>query len=72
MYNLYKIDLDANLPRLQLIMSYAFADVDYQVNRSFHVRASSKKEKINLNKKLMMFIVHGSKLYYWVDGKDKI
>lgn len=53
-------------------MKYTFEDVNFQKNKSFHVRASSKKEKINLNKKLMVFLIHGDTLYYWVDGKDKI
>lgn len=32
---------------------------------AFHVRGSSKKEKINLNKKLIIFILHGDKLWAW-------
>ena len=53
-------------------MKYTFADVKNEKIKSFHVRASSIKEKINLNKKLMVFMIHGSTLYYWVDGKNKI
>ena len=54
-------------------MHYRFEDVGGKENKmkSFHVRASSKKEKINLNKKLMVFLIHGDTLYYWVDGKFK-
>lgn len=53
-------------------MHYTFEDVKNQKNNNFHVRASSKKEKINLNKKLMVFMIHGNTLYYWVDGAEKI
>jgi hypothetical protein len=35
---------------------------------NFHVRASSRKEKINLNKALMFFMMHGSTLYGWCEG----
>jgi hypothetical protein len=31
----------------------------------FHVRGSSKKEKINLNKKVMAFFMHEKGIYYW-------
>ena len=31
----------------------------------FHVRGSSKKEKINLNKKIMVFFMHEKGIFYW-------
>jgi len=33
------------------------------------VRGSSSKEKINLNKKLIIFILHGDKLWAWYTKK---
>ena len=42
----------------------------------FHVRASSRKEKINLNKALIFFMLHGSRLYGWcensTEGKNQL
>jgi hypothetical protein len=35
--------------------------------KNFHVRSSSRKEKINLNKALIIFMMHGSKLYGWCE-----
>lgn len=31
----------------------------------FHVRGSSRKEKINLNKQLIIFIMHENELWGW-------
>jgi hypothetical protein len=70
-YNIYRIDLDAREPYLiGPILKYSFEDVERGELMSFHVRGSSKKEKINLNKQLMVFMIHGKTLYNWVNKKD--
>ena len=39
--------------------------------QQFHVRGSSRKEIIDLNKKLQMFFRHGNNLYYWIQQRDQ-
>ena len=71
-YNIYRIDLDAREPFLiGPILRYSFQEVNNDELKSFHVRGSSKKEKINLNKQLMIFVMHGNTLYNWVNKKDQ-
>ena len=35
----------------------------------FHVRSSSKKEKINMNEILICYMLHGTNLFAWSDNK---
>jgi hypothetical protein len=35
---------------------------------ALHCRSSSKKEKINLNEILILYMVHGANLYSWADN----
>lgn len=41
--------------------------MDNEEIKGFHVRGSSSKEKINLNRSLIVYIMHGSNLYAWVE-----
>ena len=63
---IYHINLDSANPMLEgPILKYPFSDVDDKQISSFHVRGSSSKEKVNLNKGLICFMLHGENLYGW-------
>lgn len=63
-FQIYHIDLDSPDPRLQgPVFEYSFDLVDGKLLQSFHVRGSSKKEKINLNKVLICYMMHGTTLW---------
>ena len=47
------------------MLEYDFYEVDSEELNSFHVRSSSVKERINLNKNLFAFMLHGTKLVVW-------
>jgi hypothetical protein len=69
---IFHIDLDDENPVIEdPICAYSLESVDYEEAKSFHVRGSSEKEKINQNKQLMCFMIHGSKLYVWKEGMLK-
>lgn len=62
----YHIDLDHANPILNgPLIKYSRAQVNDQLITGFHVRGSSHKEKINLNKSLIMYVMHGTDLYGW-------
>lgn len=70
-YEVYNVDLDSMNPYLEgPILRYSYGEVGNQELLSFHVRASSRKEKINLNKALIFFMMHGGTFYGWCDCKD--
>lgn len=63
---MYNIDLDSPEPYLDgPLFQYSFKNVNYKTLTDFHVRASSRKEKINLNKACIVFMMHGNELYGW-------
>ena len=63
---MYNIDLDSPEPFLEgPLFEYKFEDVEGMPLNDFHVRASSRKEKINLNKACIAFMMHGNILYGW-------
>ena len=63
---MYNIDLDSSTPYLEgPLFSYSYAQVNHQPISDFHVRASSRKEKINLNRACIAFMMHGDILYGW-------
>lgn len=65
-FEVYHIDLDSHTPELNgPVIKYSFKDVKNELLIGFHVRASSQKEKINLNKSLMFFMTHGDSLWAW-------
>jgi hypothetical protein len=50
-FEIYTIDLDSHFPEVQgPILRYSFEKVSAFQAKGFHVRGSSRKEKINLNK----------------------
>jgi hypothetical protein len=62
----YTIDLDCDDPFINgPILRYGFETVNHKLVSGFHVRGSSRKEKINLNKQLMVFIMHDDELWGW-------
>lgn len=62
----YNIDLDSETPYIEgPLFIYSYSDVNNQPITDFHVRASSRKEKINLNKACIAFMMHGDELYGW-------
>lgn len=68
MFEIYNIDLDSSDPLISKpILSYSFSEVESEHVNGFHARGSSRKEKINLNKQTMVFMLHGKKLVAW-DG----
>ena len=71
---MYNIDLDSPHPFLEgPLFKYTFKEVHFQTLTDFHVRASSRKEKINLNKACIAFMMHGNVLYGWCQGDgDKV
>ena len=64
---IFHIDLDSADPVVNgPIFKYSMNQVNNSTITSFHVRGSSAKEKINLNKQLMIYVMHGHHLYGWV------
>ena len=57
--------------RFQEILQYPAADVEDKSLKSIFVRGSSRKEVIQLNQKLIIFLQHEEKLFAWVDGGEK-
>ena len=50
-YEIYNIDLDSPEPYLSdCLLKYTYEAVNHKFLTSFHVRSSSRKEKVNLNK----------------------
>ena len=47
------------------ILQYSEDKVDKQPFKQLLVRGSSQKDKINFNENLMVFFLHGNKLFYW-------
>jgi hypothetical protein len=71
-FEAYHIDLDSPDPYVNgPLMRYHFDKVESLPVTSFHARASSQKEKINLNKVLLFFMMHGTNLYCFSKGKLK-
>jgi hypothetical protein len=72
-FEIYTINLDGFLPKVEgPICKYPFSKVGAKGITSFHVRGSSIKEKINLNKKLLLFIMHGSDLWCYKASGEHI
>jgi len=70
-HELYHIDLDSSDPVLHgPLLTYSFSRVKDERIVDFHVRGSSHKEKINLNKVLMVYVLHGTSLYGWIEGDE--
>jgi hypothetical protein len=65
-FETYQIDLDSADPRLSgPLARYHFKIVNFKRAAQFHTRASSIKEKVNLNKVLQHFILHEDELWTW-------
>lgn len=72
MFELWHIDLDDPNPRLRSLFKYSFDEVNDEAVTAFHCRGSSHKEKINLNKALIIYILHGNQLMSWVKGNAEL
>jgi len=71
------LNLDEDEPMIQgPILRYPFSQVgiiNESIMTKFHVRASSVKEKINMNEILICYMLHGTNLWTWSDnGTNKI
>lgn len=63
-FEVYQIDLDSSDPKLLgPIVKYSFDEVGDKPLLAFHARSSSAKDKINLNKILIIYMMHGTTLY---------
>ena len=51
--------------KLKLLFEYHARDVDHKSLTNIHARGSSKKEKIDTNNKLVVFLKHEDNLYVW-------
>lgn len=71
-FEILHIDLDDPNPRLRSILKYSFEEVDSQAVEAFHCRGSSRKERVDLNEMLVVYLMHGTDLYYWVQGNSKL
>lgn len=72
-FEIYTIDLDSHYPLVEKpILRYSFDQVKAQKPKGFHVRGSSRKEKINLNKQLMCFMMHETDLWGWTGSEVKL
>ena len=63
---MFHINLDTQCPQVEgPLLEYNFDEVDSLQLNTLHVRSSSIKERINLNKNLFAFMLHGTKLVVW-------
>ena len=70
MHEIYRVNLDDPNPIVMgPILQYPFMDVESKAITGFHVRGSTEKEKINLNKVLTILILHEDSLFLWNGGK---
>lgn len=68
-FELYNIDLDSPEPYLEgPLLQYSNENVKNLALSGFHVRSSSRKEKVNLNKALICLMMHGNILYGWCES----
>ena len=52
-------------------MQYSKEHVEYSELRDLHVRGSSAKQTINLNKRIVVFILHRNGVYSWSEDLGK-
>ena len=52
------------------VLRYPFSEVAGNMVKAFHVRSSSGKEKIQMNKILQIFVLHGDVLIGWKEGAE--
>lgn len=71
-FHIYHIDLDDVDPRLSLIHQYSMASVGNKPASHIHCRGGSHKEKVNLNKLLVIYIMHGNDIYCWIQGNQDL
>ena len=67
-FKIFTVNLDHENPKLLSLFKYPMSSVKSKLVIDMHVRGSSSKEKINLNKVLMCFMLHENELYAWKDG----
>ena len=57
--------------KLKLLFEYRAGDVDHKSLTNIHARGSSKKEKIDTNNKLVVFLQHEDNLYVWTQLNEQ-
>lgn len=58
--------IDKNMYLPSLILEYPLTEVNNRKLTKIHARGSSRKDKINTNNKLILFILHEHELYSWI------
>lgn len=53
-------------------MEYTKAEVENKSIIDLHVRSSSEKEPIDMNKRTIAFFLHENNMYFWCEGKSKL
>lgn len=77
-YMLYTLDLNelnyfkhrdqkSKLFKFELLLEYEESFVNYKMLKDMHVRGSSRKEVIQLNQKLIVFLLHDDNMYSWIE-----
>ena len=51
---------------------YEKAQVNDEQIFDMHIRGSSAKDRINVNKKLVAFFLHSGSCYFWCEGRDML
>lgn len=80
-YMLYTLDLNelnyfkhrdqkSKLFKFELLLEYEESFVNYKMLKDMHVRGSSRKEVIQLNQKLIVFLLHDDNMYSWIEQKE--
>ena len=78
-YMMYTLDLDKlNFFKdnknvhysFELLFQYEDDYVHSKELKDIHVRGSSRKEVIQLNQKLIVFMLHDENIYSWIDVKE--
>jgi len=68
--NFFKDNKDAQY-KFKLLFEYDDDYVNFKELKDIHVRGSSRKEVIQLNQKLIIFLLHDEQIYSWIDGKEE-
>ena len=67
--NFFKNNKDVHF-EFELLFQYDDEYVHSKELKDIHVRGSSRKEVIQLNQKLIVFMMHDEHIYSWIDLKE--
>jgi hypothetical protein len=63
--------VDESNYKFKEVLRYKVSEVGNDNLRSMFIRGSSRKEVIQLNQQLLIFLLHGERLYAWIEGGEK-